>query len=194
MRFISKLFAKKVNPIEEKEVFVKCGECSLSQQQYPHAPFYYEEMDTSKILCESCYEMKTSHGSCSCVTYNEATGEFDEAPECYGDCGESLEAGHYFFYWKRLEKPVLDYSKEPQVSGFILEHPRTGYDRVYFGPFKTMGEISEWMNTVGYHNRVSPAVYPIMNPHGDPADFWYIGNDVSHEEMLKPKGEREYLP
>ena len=176
MRFISKLFAKKVNPIEEieeKAVFVKCGECSLSQERYPHAPFHYEVIDTSRILCESCYENATN------LEYDKMRDE-----------GAN---GYYSMYWRLLPRPKLDYSNEPQCSGFIVVHTRAT-DRVYFGPFKTREELGEWLDTVGYAYRVSGAVYPIMNPQGDPEDFWYIPNDMPLEETLKPKKDREYIP
>lgn len=30
--------------------------------------------------------------TCTCVSWNENTHEFDEAPECWGDCQEETES------------------------------------------------------------------------------------------------------
>jgi hypothetical protein len=89
---------------------------------------------------------------------------------------------------------TIDYSNEPQVIGFIVIHTRAVGSTVYFGPFKTLEEVHEWFETVGHEHRVSGYIQPLMNPQGDPKDFWYIADCVTHEEMLKPKGERDYIP
>ncbi|NBS70010.1 hypothetical protein EBT31_14010 [bacterium] len=39
-------------------------------------------MDTETML--------TIQNTCACVTYNEATGDWDEAPECWGDCWSDM--------------------------------------------------------------------------------------------------------
>jgi hypothetical protein len=82
-----------------------------------------------------------------------------------------------------------DYSNEPQVIGFIIVHTRAT-DRVYFGPFKDMEELDKWMKEVGSKRGVRGSIIPLMNPQGDPADFWYIPSGMPLEETLKPKKDR----
>lgn len=91
--------------------------------------------------------------------------------------------------WVIMEKEI-DYSLQPQASGFIIIHTRAT-DRVFFGPFATVEEASEWLDTVGRRNGVSGGIDYLMNPHGDPQDFWWIPDNVHPSETIKPKQERQ---
>lgn len=91
---------------------------------------------------------------------------------------------------KEIEDP---YSNEPQVWGFLIQHIRAT-DIVYFGPFRTLDEVREWDETIGQKNRVAGAALPLMNPYGDPNHFWWLSNDATWEELLKPKKDRGYMP
>lgn len=144
----------------------------------------------SRILhCEPC--MKA-------LVQDKVDKEVQEQLALYGNVDAYLreDLTQYFmleYRKKELIKPLKDYSNEPQVSGFMIVHTRAT-DRVYFGPFKTVEEIYEWMEKVGVPHHVSGSIYPLMNPQGDPEDFWYIPNDMPWEELIRTKKERGYIP
>lgn len=183
MKFISRMFRKKQkvadSVIAPTPTLFVCDECD------DKVPKAFRHRWNRSVLCEVCQEEFVSNQT------DLHLSDLGLEAEYYGT--EELVRESYDAEWTEIEIPK-DYSNEPQVWGFVIEHPRTGYDRVYFGPFRTRDELSQWMQTVGRKHGVSGAVYPIMNPYGDPADFWWIPNDMPWDETLKPKKDRELVP
>jgi hypothetical protein len=78
---------------------------------------------------------------------------------------------------------------QPQVSGFILVHPRSGGD-VHFGPFATAEEALDWLFEVGRDNNVRAYLLPLINPAAPPEYFWDMAPHVDPEDLIKPICER----
>lgn len=49
-------------------------------------PFLYtafQLLDRKEVMTDTMFEITNT---CTCVTYNEDKGDFEESPECWGDC------------------------------------------------------------------------------------------------------------
>jgi len=70
-------------------------------------------------------EMRTITNGCSCVTYNEETGDWETAPECWGDCWDcSLEDFHDTLSEFVDNNPTTEFS----ITGFPVWYGRVdGY-------------------------------------------------------------------
>lgn len=52
---------------------------------------------------------------CTCVSYNDDAGEWETAPECWGDCWQDA-----FEDWHELTKEFVGYGGEFLITGFPL--------------------------------------------------------------------------
>lgn len=82
-----------------------------------------------------------------------------------------------------------EYAKQPQAAGFMVVHTRAT-DRLFFGPFPDLYAIDRWFEEVGNDAGVSGSIVPLMNPHQDPQDFWWIPPDTPWQDLLLPRSER----
>lgn len=194
MRLIKKLFAKKGQVTDSAKSpaprLFMCDFCyGLFAEAFQRMNWSY----TTETACEECRDDIVERETEEEMMNRSELGVTPNTLDYHGTEEEISEK--FLDWWKPAQhpKPAPDYSDEPQVWGFMLAHIRAT-DRVYFGPFRTRQELSDWMEEVGRRHGISGAVYPLMNPQGDPADFWWIPDGMPWEETLKPKKERDYIP
>jgi len=194
MKFINKLFRKKQNGVHSQiaptPTLHRCGTCfRLFATAFQRTTYF----GSTQIACEECRDEIVDNETAEEMYMRHELGESENTLDYYGT--EEKISEEILAQWTEAQppQPAPDYSNEPQVAGFIVVHTRAT-DRVYFGPFKTVEDIYEWSRKVGAPHRVSGSIYPLMNPQGDPEDFWYIPDEMPWEELVKPKKEREYIP
>lgn len=85
-----------------------------------------------------------------------------------------------------------NYEEQPQAGGFLIMHARAT-DYVFFGPFPDIDAVTKWMEDVGYDAGVCGPVVPLMNPHQDPRDFWWVPSNTPWQDLLLPRAQRNNL-
>jgi hypothetical protein len=59
--------------------------------------------------------------ACTCVTYNDDSGDWEEAPECWGDCWQDqIEDFAY------IVQDIIDHSNTFKIKGFPVWYGTTG--------------------------------------------------------------------
>ena len=148
---------------------------------------YPKELDDIRTVCRKCISNHIFEIATKIV-------KADGYEICGVDEADDLDYWEWQLWdeWRVLisPKPTVDYSTQPQVSCFFIMHTRAT-DHVFFGPFATVDDAHKWQVEVGATNGVAGAVIPMMNPQGDPRDFWWIPRDTPWAELIKPKSERQ---
>lgn len=90
---------------------------------------------------------------------------------------------------ERRARLASEYAKQPQAAGFMIVHTRAT-DQLFFGPFPDLDAIDKWFEEVGNDAGVRGHIVPLMNPHQDPQDFWWIPNSTPWWDLLLPRSER----
>lgn len=147
---------------------------------------YPQNLDDVRVVCRGCFDAHLKQLAHDVVSSDD-----------YEVVGVSLKDDMEYWEWNLFEewrllsspKPVVDYSAQPQVSGFFIMHTRAT-DHVFFGPFASVDEAHKWHIEIGVQHGVAGPIVPLMNPHGDPRDYWWIPRDMSWTETIKPKSER----
>lgn len=131
--------------------------------------------------------MKTETGleftitnTCTCVTYNEETGDFQESPECWGDCWDSSVEDFYNITEELRNNNETDWWKVTNIQ--LWDREISGY----FNAYKTediirgMAVNSEWiMRGTVFSDRIEYS----LSHHDAPTGSRTVLRPVSSEEQ-----------